>query len=182
MVLNPKIFNGIKKRFSDMEVITPREFAQTILDVINDYEAVFSQPPFSDWGLLAYKDLDLNEYPINHSVFHKNYLGFSRYIDSRLDQMISIPFKHRSSFAMLLRSHLEDLLYVELKAHTCPNCHSDGGGEVILVKYSNHDALAFFCQSCNHSNFLEDEPLGHLETMIPPTTSELIEYGYLTSL
>ena len=182
MVLAPKIFNAIKQRFANDKDFTPLLFAQTIINILNDYENIFSQPPFADYDLLDYKDLDLAEYPINYSVFNSCYLGFEGFIEIRIIQLISISFKHRRSFAMLLRSHLEGLFYIELTEYICPNCHSDGGGEVILVKYRNYNSFAFLCQSCNHSEFLENEQLVGLATMMPPTTSELIKYGYLTNI
>ena len=67
MNYNSKNFDLIKNSFINMENNTPLLYSKTIIYVLNEYEEIFSNMPFSNYGLLNYKNLDPDYYPIDQA-------------------------------------------------------------------------------------------------------------------
>ncbi|WP_435949693.1 hypothetical protein [Psychrobacter sp. DM8] len=173
MNYNLKDFDLIKNSFINMENNTPLLYSKTIVHVLNEYEEIFSNTPFSNYELLNYKNLDPDYYPIDQANISEERVKLL------VNRLVSINFQDIDTFAMFLRSDIERLFYFELEDYICPNCGSEGGGEVLLTRYEGYSPLAFLCLACSYSRFLRGgKPEGYV-TFVPLTTEELKEYGYL---
>lgn len=173
MKYNLKDFDLIKNSFINMENNTPLLYSKTIIYVLNEYEEIFSDTPFSNYGLLNYKNLDPDCYPIEQASISEERVKLL------VNRLVSINFQDVDTFAMFLRSDIEHLFYFELEDYICPNCGSEGGGEVLLTRYEGYSPLSFLCLACSYSRFLKGgKPEGYV-TFVPLTTEELKEHGYL---
>ena len=103
MKYNLKEFDLIKNSFINMKNNTPLLYSKTIIYVLNEYEEIFSSMPVSDYGLLNYKNLDPDCYPIEQASISEERVKLL------VNRLVSIKFKDIDTFAMFLRSDIEHL-------------------------------------------------------------------------
>ncbi|WP_089603609.1 hypothetical protein [Acinetobacter piscicola] len=166
--LNKAIWKDFLDKINDEESVEPVCIYLVIRNWILENIDMFSNYPFSNYKILEYCNLDMNDYPIYKFQFDKD--EFILFIKN----LNRYSFNDQKSIARIL-SEIFEYLFVLRVNILCSFCDSDG---LLVLKNVKDSRLVYECPQCGNAIYVDNNKQS-IDKLTLPNRLELENYKLL---
>lgn len=165
--LNHIIWKDFINKINSISVEKPMGIYLTIKSWVLENINIFYTLPFSNYNIVNYCSLDINDYPIYEFQFNSYEFSFL------IENLNKYSFKDKEDIARILSKIFEYLFVIRVDS-ICEFCDSDG---LLVYKNLKDLLLVYECPQCGNAVYINNDFKQSFDKLTLPNRYELEKYN-----